>query len=262
MSTTWGAPSGSSGPPGPGGRTARRSGGLLAGLVSFALVLLVVGGAALWEQQTRSNAARPFVEALESQQYAMNGADVRIAASGGFVGTSAALDALDGTHSRIEVAATVKADTIDDFEVEYALIGAPVSGTGTIEAVELTTSLPAESVVAIVYGQEVTEEGRTVSYRDGRFVIETTTADGVEIVVEFDMRVFDGQFRREPVVATNDGVDVLNLVDNEPRIADWCEGTGLESELQELTITDDALIARWRIEQLDVDDLALAICLG
>ncbi|NLT26210.1 MAG: hypothetical protein GXX90_06125 [Microbacteriaceae bacterium] len=251
-------------PPAPGPAPARpRRRGLVAGLVAAGLVVVLAGGAALWEWQARGSAAEPFVEALQAQNLVVDGADASIAASGGHAGGGlAAIESLGDRWSRLDLDAVVTTATAGEFAVDYELHGAPTDGAGRIDEAVLTTSLPPEAVQQILYGTRNPFENAEVEFVDGRYTVRSTNEWGGVIVSEFEFSAVDGEFRREIIRAELDGASLLENLDETVSLTDWCEHSGLDSTLEELTITDDALTARWRIADLDVGDLALAICLG
>ncbi|NLT26209.1 MAG: hypothetical protein GXX90_06120, partial [Microbacteriaceae bacterium] len=194
--------------------------------------------------------------AVEGQRHVIAGADATIDAEAAYAGGSAALDRLDDRWSRIDLEVGMTAPGVDGVAVGYELHDAPVGAIGTtVVAIEV----PAEAFVPLMLGNHSQYVDPVVEYVDGLVRISGEFADGRHRLEEIRLFADEGLLKSETVRLEIDGVDALQR--GEVSGADWCVTAGLETVLEDLAVRDGAMHARWRIDGLDVADLAGARCM-
>lgn len=243
-------------------RAKRRRGRRVLVAVLTPLLLLGIGvGAAEW--RVRADAVAMYAEILESQQFVLSRSDGEIVASGAFTGGAALLEQSGERWSRIELDAVTSSGTVGEFTLRYELIGAPISGTGTIDRVVISTSLSEERVGELLYNSDYDDYVAEHEFVQGLVRTTEPTPQGGIWVKEDRHSAVDGDRVLEHVRREYNGVDRLGDLPERELRGDACGRRSLDSTLEQMEIIDDErLVMRWYIDDLDVDDLTHAICFG
>ena len=229
-------------------------------------MLVLGGGAAAWELAARADAAA-YADELVGQRLVVNHVDAAFDVEGGLAGGSAALHSLGERWPVVELRAhaapTAESDAFEPFDAVYELHGAPRSRMGTIDETVVRVALTADQVYPLFYqtsGSDVVS-GRA-EFADGLLRITEEYSSGGISQHELRVEAREGEYHEVVLRDEYNGPNNYVPRTGEETSSDICRRRGFESTLEELRIDGDRLVMRWRVADLDVADLTLAMCLG
>lgn len=244
---------------GTSGAPKKKGKGMLIGLISGGVVLLLVIGLAAWEFIGRGSAANGYEALIADQGLSIGEDPIEGDFDGSFGGGLYVLESLQGKYSEVTLTGSDLQTADGPVDVTYTLKQAPSDADGVIDTVTVDVNVPAESLLT----GEAEFEGGNVELTDDGIVVSMSQY-GMTMEMVMQVKPVDGWMVFEIVSATQDGSDMLSSIPEDQRSMqqDICEGSGLEPYVSEAEITAEGIHLQWTLYDVDTNDLAGAFCLG